>query len=157
MRPTTAILAEAVSEARDRLKTVFPGQADGADPVAVGWATVESERAEAELTDALGVTIGPFADAPDDGLLGARCRTAAGGPASFIAVLEPTTEGRLAGSLARLGEGPVAVWFMLTQAPVEGTSPVADGPFGPEYLVVRGPRDGRHLLLLVRRPGTIGT
>jgi hypothetical protein len=156
MRPTLALLADAVSVARDRLETVFPGRGAEARPVAVGWATVESERAELELTGALGGTLGPFGDAPGDHLLGARCRTAAGGPALFIAVLEAATEGRLAASLARLDEGPVAVWFALAPMPPDGTPPAA-GPFGPERLVTGGPRDGRHLLLLDGPPGTIPT
>jgi hypothetical protein len=157
MRPTLALLADAVSAARDRLETAFPGRAAEARPVAVGWATVESERAEIELTAALGGTLGPFRDAPDDHLLGARCRTAVGGPALFIAALEAATEGRLAASLARLDEGPAAVWFAIAPMPLDGTTPPAVGPFGPERLVILGPRDGRHLLLLDRPPGTIPT
>lgn len=125
--------------------------------MAIGWATVESERAEVELAQALGPSVGPFEDAPDDDLLGARCRTAAGRPIPFLTILEPTTEGRLAGSLARLGEGPVAVWFTMEPLPADGLSATADGPFGPERLVVGGPRDGRLLLLLDGRPGTIPT
>jgi hypothetical protein len=135
----------------------YPGVAAAARPLAIGWATVEAERAERELAEALGVSIGVFADAPDDPLLGARCRTAQGGPASFVTVLEPATEGRLAWSLARLGEGPLVVWLALADLPVEGLSAPADGPFGPERLVVGAPRDGRHVLLLDRGPGTIPT
>ena len=155
MRPTLALLAEAVSAARDQLETAFPGGGADARPVAVGWATVESARAELELGSALGTTVGPFADAPDDDLLGARCRAAAGGPALSIVVLEPVREWRLAGALARFDEGPVAVWFTLAAMPADGTTPVAAGPFGPERLVVGGRRDRHHLLLLDGPPGTI--
>lgn len=157
MRPTWTVLADALSAAHHRLEATFPGHVPGARPVAIGWATVETERAEAELVHALGARIGSFTDAPGDRLLGARCRTATGGPASSLAILEPSTEGRLAGSLARLGEGPVAVWFMVPAGPIDGTSEPADGPFGPERLVLHGPRDGRHVFLLDGRPGTIGT
>lgn len=157
MRPTWNILADAVSEAHLRLEAVLPGQSSDARALAIGWATVESERAEAELVQALGERIGSFTDALGDRLLGARCRTATGGPASFLTILEPTTEGRLAGSLARLGEGPVAVWFTLAPGPTDGTSAPAHGPFGPERLLVRGPRDGRHIFLLGGGPGTIPT
>ncbi len=151
------LLTDAVSEAQRRLEIALAGQELPARPTAIGWATVESERAEVELALALGTRLGSFADAPDDLLLGARCRLAAGGPAPFLAVLEPMTEGRLAGSLARLGEGPVAVWFAPAPIPAHRTSATAPGPFGPERLLVDGPRDGRHIFLLDGRPGTIAT
>lgn len=157
MGPTPDLLADAVADARDRLEAAFPGRVADARPVAVGWATVESERAEVELDRALGATIGPFEDAPDDTLLGARCRRATGGPASFLIILEPSMEGRLAGSLARLGEGPIAVWFALASVPADGTTRQADGPLGPERLVLHGQGDVRHLLLLGGPPGTIAT
>jgi hypothetical protein len=155
VHPTAKLLADAVSEAYRRLEVAFPGQVPGARPTAIGWATVESERAEVELARALGARLGSFADAPNDILLGARCRIGPGGPASSLVVLEPTTEGRLAGSLARLGEGPVAVWFVLAPVPTHGTSAPGDGPFGPERLLAQGPRDGRHIFLLDGLPGTI--
>ena len=155
MRPTQADLAAAVSEARDHLGAALPGRAAAARPVAIGWATVESERAVRELGDAFGAGLGAFVDAPDDGILGARCRIAAGGPAGVIAVLEPATEGRLAETLARLGEGPAVVWFVLEAAPNDRASTPADGPFGPERLVARSARAGRHVLLLEDEPGTI--
>ncbi len=157
MRPTWADLAETLMEARARLEIAIPGRGVEARPLAIGWATVESERAEAELVHAFGARLGAFEDAPDDPYLGARCRSAAGGPASFLTVLEPTTEGRLAGSLARLDEGPLVTWFTLEMSPVDGVSEATDGPFGPERLVVLGPRDGRYLFLLAGRPGTIAT
>ena len=155
MRPTAADLAASVSEARDHLDSALPGRGGAARPVAIGWATVELERAERELADAFGTGIGAFGAAPDDRILGARCRVAAGGPAGVIAVLEPATEGRLAETLARLGEGPAVVWFVLDAAPTDRTSTPADGPFGLERLVARSARDGRHVLLLEDEPGTI--
>jgi hypothetical protein len=153
--PLSARFADVVQSARERLETACQGRGDEASVIAIGWATVETERAEVELLRALGDGLGPFVDAPDDELLGARCRSAAAGTPPFVVVLEPSTEGRLAGSLARIGEGPVAVWFSLEAGPVDGASDQADGPFGRERLVVGGPREGRHVLLLDGPPGTI--
>ena len=155
MRPLPALFADAVDGARDRLEAAIPGRGMDARVVAIGWATVETERAELELSGALGDRLGPFADAPDDELLGARCRSAAAAAPPFVVIMEPSTEGRLAGSLARLGEGPLAVWLSLELGPVGGVSDPSDGPFGRERLVVGGPRDGRHVLLLDGPPGTI--
>jgi hypothetical protein len=155
MRPLPALFADAVRGARDRLETACPSRGDEAQVVAIGWATVETQRAEIELVRALGDGLAPFVDAPDDELLGARCRSASAAAPPFLVVLEPSTEGRLAGSLARLGEGPVAVWFSLEPGPVDGASDRGDGPFGRERLVAGGLRDGRHVFLLDGPPGTI--
>jgi hypothetical protein len=157
MRPTPAGLADAVSTARDHLEAALPGRGEAARPVAIGWTTVESERAERELADAFGAGLGAFRDAPADRILGGHCRIASGGPAGVIAILEPATEGRLAESLARLGEGPAVVWFVLEAAPTDRTAAPSPGPFGPEWLVARSARDGRHVLLLADEPGTIPT
>jgi hypothetical protein len=157
MRKTLDVLADAVSDARVRFEAARPAGSVDAHPVAVGWATVESERAEAELALAFGAALGPFEDAPDDLLLGARCRKAVGGPADIVIVIEPATEGRLAESLARLGEGPIVVWFALGPVPADVTSAPADGPLGSERLLLHQPRDGRHLLVLDGAPGTIAT
>ena len=78
----------------------------------VGWATVELDRAEAELAEWLaGDAPDPAADALEP-VLGARCASAAadGLPGAELVLLEPTTEGRLAASLARDGEGPCALY-----------------------------------------------
>ena len=72
-------------------------------PLARIWATVELERALADL----GADPALAAGALDDPLLGARVvvvDATDGGPA--IALAEPSTEGRLALALARHGEGP---------------------------------------------------
>ena len=132
--------------------------------VALGWATVDMERAVREVGDALGIPADRFAIAPDTRPLGARCRVASGvlpGGASLV-VLEPATEGRLAAALARLGEGPSATWFLSPDDPATGgppaeaiaTSTERAGPLGPERLVLGGPAHGPHRLL-VRPPGTI--
>ena len=136
--------------------------------IALGWATVELERLSAEF-ESSGVVTGPFVPSSPDPILGAACRQAgiAGSPVRLI-VCEPTTEGRLAASLARLGEGPVAGWFVVDPAgPGEGTglgeaargagigaSSIAEGPLGSEVLVLGGPIAGPHILL-VRSPGAL--
>jgi hypothetical protein len=132
---------------------------------AVGWATVELDRAVLELGAALRIPAGRFAEAPDSPSLGARCLVVAdalpGGVS--LAVLEPKTEGRLAATLARHDEGPVAVWLavedlanvvaILRRARTHLSQPQA-GPFGSERLMLDGPVHGPHRLL-IQRPGTI--
>jgi hypothetical protein len=105
-----------------------------------GWATVDLDRAERDVRDALATDL-VFAEAIRSALLGARCRRAAAPDGEWIVLLEPDTEGRLAGFLARHGEGWAATW---EQGPL-AASGVA-GPLGPELLArdqpprtVRGP------------------
>ena len=82
--------------------------------IGVGWATVELDRAEAELAEWLAGGAGgpgrrrrrPASSAPGRG-----CRVADGLPGEQIVLLEPTTEGRLAASLVRDGEGPCALYL----------------------------------------------
>jgi hypothetical protein len=126
--------------------------------IAVGWATVELDRAAAELAADLGSVAGAFAPAADSVALGARCRVM---PAALpgrvaVAIVEPATEGRLAGSLARYGEGPVAVWFAAGPALADKADGASDGPFGPERLALqRISIATRCWLLIARAPGTI--
>lgn len=139
-------------------------------PVALGWATVELDRAVVELCQALGIPADRFAAAADSFHLGARClvaHAALPGDRSLI-VLEPSIEGRLAATLARHDEGPVAVWLaipdvIMVAAPAPGapgarvtTSSERTGPLGFERLVLGGPIHGPHRLL-VRPPGTIAS
>jgi hypothetical protein len=123
----------------------------------LGWATVELDRA----ADELGMWLGDAA-APDaiDPLLGARARVrAAGGlPGDTVLLLEPSTEGRLAATLARDGEGPAALYLQ----PVEGLRAWAAaarargltlsarrvGPLGGSVLVAGGPLAGPHLVIV---------
>ena len=80
---------------------------------AIGWATVELDRAERELSKALGPAqeIGPWAPATRDPLLGAAARVGPMlGDGPTLILLEPDTEGRLAATLARHGEGVAAVY-----------------------------------------------
>ena len=108
----------------------LPDDASGA--LAVGWATVELDRAARELGHLLAPGRG-FSPATRSETLGARCRAdpAADGAGLRIVLLEPDTEGRLAGTLARAGEGWAAAWFA-SQDEGRATRP---GPFGAERLL----------------------
>ena len=118
--------------------------------VAIGWATVELDRAAAELADRLGPDAA-FTDAAPCDHLGAYCRIAPGLPATVL--LEPSTEGRLAATLARHGEGWQVTWVSEAGAPSGELSHELVGPFGPERLVLGGPASGPHVL--VTRTATI--
>lgn len=123
--------------------------------LAVGVATVDLERPAATFPS-------PAAALPDDELLGARA--AAGDPR--VVLLEPATEGRLAASLARLGEGPAAFYLEVGPAALAairerlvalGERPRAgNGPFGPQLLASTRHPWGPHLLLVARDPATAG-
>lgn len=135
---------------------------------AIGWATVELERAAEELAEAFhraGLPAPDWEPAPRDPLLGAsawvsRAWWPAGGtddpPA--IAILEPDTEGRLAAALARSGEGVAATWLAARPAdPAHAASGVVDpgrvgapaaGPLGRARLVLARPAWGPHVLVL---------
>ena len=81
--------------------------------------------------------------------------------ASTIVLLEPTTEGRIAGSLVRDGEGPCALyvhpaggldpWLERARERGVGTSAVEAGPFGRAVLVAGSPVAGPHLLIVDAR------
>ncbi len=126
----------------------------------VGWATVDLDRAEAELDPWLGVR---DVVRPADGVephLGARarCRGAGGLPAGVFVMLEPSTEGRLAASLARFGEGPctlylepaegLAAWRRAASARGILTSAVRSGPLGPSSLLIARRAAGPHLVIV---------
>ena len=126
-----------------------------ADPLlAIGWATVELDRAASDFG-------GGFADAPQDELLGAFVRMR--GP---LLLLEPSTEGRLAATLARHGEGPAALYVRapggdlgagVARATERGArfSLRATGPLGPSVLLLGGSAWGPHAILV--GSATIGT
>ena len=151
---------------------------DPAQTLAEIWATVDLERAMLGL-DAAGDP------GPDDPAGAAPLPIAAGAPAALaagrlplgvaddllggrvvvvardgrtVALAEPTTEGRLAATLARHGEGPVGRYV---RAPTDlagvraraarrgiSLSRVGSGPFGPSVLVL-GERIGARLVVLV--------
>jgi hypothetical protein len=119
--------------------------------VGVGWATVELDRAEAEVSAALGLTRAAWRDARRDALLGASARIARpmrSGPA--VVLLEPDTEGRLAATLARAGEGVAVAYVAPPPAPNAATvlSRPAQTPLGTGRLVVAGRAWGPHLVML---------
>ena len=128
----------------------LPAETPGA--LAVGWATVEHERAARELSHLIapGAT---FEVAPSSVVLGASCLVgpAADGPGLRIVLLEPDTEGRLAAALARSGEGWVATWDLDPGADYlrRQSSVARPGPLGDERLVLEG-ADARPYRLLVK-------
>jgi hypothetical protein len=130
----------------------------GVRPVAVGWATVELDRVAPTL---LGQ---PWRAGEPDALLGATTavRAAPGEePSTRLVLLEPFTEGRLAGSLARRGEGPAVLYLSpvgtslrtarerLAGAGIRTRS--GRGPLGEAALVV-GRAAGSPQLVLVAVP-----
>lgn len=116
-------------------------------------ATVELERALEEH----GADPRLAADAAGDDLLGARVVVIAGGMVD-VAIAEPSTEGRLAATLARHGEGTVGRYVAvpvgleeiggLATAAGVPLSPSGRGPFGPETLILGGRASGPHLILV---------
>ena len=140
------------------------GAVDGT-AIAIGWATVDLERAVVDLGGALGLRAEAFETAPSTRSLGARCRVRLDALDAGLALvlLEPETEGRLAATLARHDEGPAAVWLAVadlastTAALIGGGIPIVEeqpGPFGPERLLGGGLTTIPHRLV-VRAPGTI--
>jgi len=125
--------------------------------VARGWATVELERAVAELGGSLAAGTG-FEPAESSTALGARCvRGTAADGSGVIVLLQPDTEGRLAGFLARHGEGWAATWLDAADADNDGRPVAMDeatlGPFGPERLEPGSPWGPFRLRVA---PATIG-
>lgn len=126
---------------------------EGLPLAGIGWATVDAERAQRELDDRLGSGEhgAPASWLPlrRDPSLGARAwlRSAvhsshglpSGAPA--LVLLEPDTEGRIAASLARFGEG-VAVIYL------------GDGPAGAGRLLPGGGMWGPHVVLVGSGEGT---
>lgn len=122
------------------------------------WATVELERALADL----GLDPARAGDATDDPLLGARVVVIEETPGDGAVILaEPSTEGRLAATLARHGEGPAGHYLAspvgldevrrrAALARVAISRPEI-GPFGRSVLVIDGPPAGRSLLVVEPR------
>jgi hypothetical protein len=118
-------------------------------PIATGWATVDLDRAIEERAGDLAPGAG-FEPVPRSAVLGARCaRGATVSGHGWIVLLEPDTEGRLTGFLARHGEGWAVTWHQ--DEPGKGATP---GPLGPESIEPGGPREGPFRLRVA--PATIG-
>jgi hypothetical protein len=120
-----------------------------------GWATVDLDRAESNIPGARS------REGLSDELLGARSRWLDLTDGNAALLLEPSTEGRLAASLARFGEGPIALYLRPEAGAAEraiaagfALSTEAGGPLGRQRLVLGGPRWGPHVLLV--EPATIG-
>jgi len=131
-----------------------------ATPIAVGWATVDLDRLQGSIEQSFPASVTSSVDLDEDRLLGARCRLLRPGfdgiPA--LVLMEPSTEGRLAATLARHDEGPVAIWVAVPSslpADAVGRSVAAPGPFGTEVLLLDGPIHGPHRLVVLADPGTI--
>lgn len=102
--------------------------------VAIGVATVDHHRLARELG------LAALGDPHDEPALGARAWWV---PGARLVLLEPSTEGRLASSLARLGEGPVVLYLELSGREGErGSDRVIrpDRPWGPFVIVDDVPR-----------------
>jgi hypothetical protein len=129
-----------------------------ADVLAEIWATVDLDRSLRELG-------APGEKLADDPLLGAAIRLVRRTAGPPLALAEPITEGRLAASLARFGEGsagryvvaPGALPAAARELAARGVrlSRPAEGPFGVSVLVLGGPVAGPHLVLVDPTAGTI--
>ncbi len=103
--------------------------------VAVGWATVETER----TLDGL-ATLGPLAvgEPTEETCLGAFARVVTL-PGCAVVILEPSTEGRLAAALARRAEGIAALYLAGDPGPGARTTALGlphDRPWGPFTILV---------------------
>jgi hypothetical protein len=145
--------------ALDRILSAIAAVPGQPRPIALGWATVDLDRAAVDLAAELGLAVAAFLPAADSIVLGARCRAADGvlPSGATLAILEPRTEGHLAAALARHGEGPTVTWVRSSGAPTRRSASLRPGPFGPERLEPGAPRQGPFLLLIEDEPGTIRT
>jgi hypothetical protein len=150
--PSATIGIDAGTGSTDRLEiaegSAAPGSSSGPHPngvedvLAIGWATVDRERFVA------GLGLGAVEQMPDDPHLGAYVvRHGLARPLTFV--IEPATEGRLAATLARSGEGPTAIYLGLGAGGVKAfagaggpgevpVSTVRPGPLGPSVVLLGG-------------------
>ncbi len=170
----TSLAAETALAPVDSVRST----ASAARFLALGWATVELERAASSWPDVR------WAAAPRDSLVGARALVGRAGmpgaaPAdrtessaaaeptagaeptaaeATIVLLEPDTEGRIAASLARHGEGPAVLYVQVAMASDAGMSGrlarlgirarAGTGPFGAEWAIL-GPHTSSPTLVVV--------
>ncbi len=149
--PSATIGIDAGTSSTDRLEiaegSALPGSPPGPHPngvedvLAIGWATVDRERFVG------GLGLAAVEELPDDPHLGAFVvRHGLARPATLV--VEPATEGRLAATLARSGEGPVAVYLGLGGTELHAlaaerqggaqVSTVQPGPLGPSAVLLGG-------------------
>ena len=148
-----------MSDAKDDA-TIAALLPDGVEPRTIAglWATVDADRSIRDL--------GRSAERlAADSLLGASIRLVRDDTNAAIALAEPATEGRLAATLARFGEGPAGRYIEATDglaavvsraaaAQIRLSRP-AGGPFGRSVLVLGDSAAGPHLILVERPAGTI--
>ena len=123
----------------------------------IGWATVELDRAAVEVAEAFAGAGGPapdWAPAPREVLLGASAWIAGGDDGRPpIVLLEPDTEGRLAATLARFGEGVAALYLEVAEGQIADPARLgrsSPGPLGPSRIVLARPAWGPHLIVIER-------
>ena len=123
--PTQLLDLPAPDDARFRL---FPRPIDDwtEAPRGLVLATVDAERAQADLAPAFGTA---WHESGDDQILGARCWRIGLGRSELV-LAEPISEGYAAACLARFGEGPIAVVLDGTAASGREarTNPLGSGP-----------------------------
>ncbi len=147
-----------LDEAIARLVSATPAERLGLPVIGLAWATVDSGRAVAELTGAM-PDAAPFEPGTPEALLGGSSLLgrATTGRVRLV-ILEPSTEWRLAATLARHDEGPAALWVrgIARSIPDDlALSGPADGPLGRERLILGAPVGGPHLLVVEEPAGTI--
>ena len=134
--------------------------------VGLGWATVELERAAEDLDSAFnraGLPQPAWAPAPRDDLLGATTwlsrewwPTWGSEDPPAIVLLEPDTEGRLAATLAKFGEGVAAIYVAARPGDPGGRIDAvrlgrpAPGPLGSGRLLLARPTWGPNVVVLDR-------
>jgi len=136
------------------------GSEQSLEPVADLWATVDLERALREHGSTSAEAEAAVAAAVPDPHLGARVAVIDGGDGGLLALAEPATEGRLAASLARNGEGPAGRYLAVrggdtpeayrrrAQAAGVAVSRIETGPFGPSALLIGRPVTGPHVVVV---------
>jgi hypothetical protein len=141
-----------LDDLRDLALAVAPELA-GHPIVALGWATVDLDAVRERIENDAG--FGAFVRAARDEHLGGRAvihRPDADSGEPIEVLLEPDTEGRLAASLARHGEGFAAIWFGprpgAERDRPDGFGGPAHGPLGVARLLLGGPPWGLSVLLL---------
>ena len=135
----------------------------GLQSVADLWATVDLERALREHGRTPAEAVAAVAAAVPDPHLGAHVAVIGGGDGGLLALAEPATEGRLAASLARNGEGPAGRYLAVrggdtleayrrrARAAGVAISRIETGPFGPSVLLLGRPVTGPHVVVVERR------
>ena len=124
----------------------------------LGWATVDTERSATEFVKALDLP-GTATSVDRDWLVGAYAHQLVDErfPGGRLVILEPSTEGRLAATLARDGEGPAVLYLgafdgldaWLAHARTLGVvvSRPDGGPLGRSVLILGGAPAGPHLVV----------